>query len=57
LTRPTRDLAWRVYGKVIMRNTFVRMILAADAIGLATLLAGIIAVMFAGERMLLAEDD
>jgi hypothetical protein len=40
-----------------MRNTFVRMILAADAIGLATLLAGIIAVMFAGERMLLAEDD
>ncbi|HEY8741511.1 MAG TPA: hypothetical protein VIU62_00315 [Chloroflexota bacterium] len=40
-----------------MRSTFVRVVLAVYALGVATFLAGLVALMFAGERMLRAEDD
>ncbi len=40
-----------------MRSAFVRMVLAVDAIGVAAFLAGLVALMFAGEHMLRAEED
>ena len=40
-----------------MGNIIVRVVLAVNALGVAACLAGIVAVMLGGERMLRAEDD